>query len=194
MVKEINKGISHHVLLTSIEPGEFNYDSPDIKVWIENLKDTFATLPKDAAGLAINQIYDDNLHSMPPMFIARTPKSIDGEIFLNPRGLGTGGHVSNYEGCSSFPSNTPIKKSRHKNYTILYLNEKGEEQSFKVGPPWSLIIQHEVDHLEGKVLYGSHNYTGTLCRKSRSKITEPKNQQPPLGFPPPLLKEEPNTP
>lgn len=52
------------------------------------------------------------------------------------------------EGCLSIP-NKYGQVRRHKNITLKYLNEKGEEETLKANGLLARIIQHEIDHLDG---------------------------------------------
>jgi peptide deformylase len=54
------------------------------------------------------------------------------------------------EGCLSFPGKfIPVK--RHKKVRVKALNEKGEEVNIKAEGLMSRALQHEIDHLDGKL-------------------------------------------
>ena len=146
MIKKINVGHTPKAVIV------MDVESPECIEWCQHLRDTFEHHRETAAGIALNQIWDEY---DPPLkiFIARIPGQVGPEIFINPVGKGSGGHVKNYEKCLSFPNLPPIMKSRWKNYTILYTREDDTENSFKVGQPWCRALQHEVDHLNGVVCY-----------------------------------------
>ncbi len=73
-------------------------------------------------------------------------------VFINPKIIKKSGAINSYEGCLSFPeAYTDVR--RYKNVTVKALNLKG--QSFTIeakdGELLAVAIQHEFDHLEGKL-------------------------------------------
>jgi peptide deformylase len=54
------------------------------------------------------------------------------------------------EGCLSFP-NQYYRIQRPQNITVKFQNEKGKWESLNAGGWLSRVIQHEVDHLNGKL-------------------------------------------
>ena len=145
MIKPINIG-REGPMLDFAEEIEFG----ECMDWIQNLKDTFESVKESAAGLAMNQIWDEEEYYPIRVFIAKNPVDGEGMVFINPYGKGSGGHIKMEEGCLSFPGRK-VLKSRHKNFTIIYLDENGEEQNFKATHPFSAVLQHELDHLNGIV-------------------------------------------
>ena len=84
----------------------------EIQSEIQDLKDTLEDHSK-ADGIAMNQIWDKDSNLMPRVFLAKIP-TVNGEItevFINPRGMGTGGQVKGWESCLSFPGRLPILKN-----------------------------------------------------------------------------------
>ena len=71
-------------------------------------------------------------------------------ILFNTKILHREGEVLYKEGCLSFPSYTAEVK-RSEIIEVQALNEKGEEFSFKTDGLLSICIQHELDHLNGKL-------------------------------------------
>ena len=59
--------------------------------------------------------------------------------------------VINEEGCLSLPEET-VKVPRSKEIIVKYLNENGEEQERKLAEFNARVVQHEVDHLDGKLI------------------------------------------
>lgn len=58
--------------------------------------------------------------------------------------------VMGEEGCLSLPEVfAPVK--RYQNITVKYLNEKGEETMLELSDLNARIVQHEIDHLDGKL-------------------------------------------
>lgn len=70
-------------------------------------------------------------------------------IMINPEITRTRGEQEFVEGCLSFPyAYTKVK--RHQKVWCKYLNPDGEECEIAEGGRMSDIIQHELDHFEGK--------------------------------------------
>lgn len=71
-------------------------------------------------------------------------------ILFNPEIIKKTGQVLFKEGCLSFPSYyAEIKRAEV--VEVKALNENGEEISFKTDGLLSICIQHEIDHLDGKL-------------------------------------------
>ena len=71
-------------------------------------------------------------------------------ILFNPEIIKKEGEVTFPEGCLSFPSYFAEIK-RAKVVEIKALNEKGEEIFIKTDGLLSVCLQHEIDHLDGKL-------------------------------------------
>lgn len=73
-------------------------------------------------------------------------------VFINPRIIKKSGATNSYEGCLSFPeAYTDVR--RYKNVTVTALNLKGKPFTIeaKDGELLAIAIQHEFDHLDGKL-------------------------------------------
>lgn len=76
----------------------------------------------------------------------------DGLIKLvNPVIIKKEGYEALEEGCLSVPE-AVIKVKRAKKITVEYLNEKGEAMTITAEGLLARVIQHEVDHLLGKLI------------------------------------------
>lgn len=64
----------------------------------------------------------------------------------------TGGIKSAMETCLSRPGMRPIKVRRHKIIKIRYLDERNISKIKKFQGMDARIVQHEMDHLEGKLI------------------------------------------
>lgn len=71
-------------------------------------------------------------------------------ILFNAKILNQWGEVFYKEGCLSFPSYFAEVK-RAETIKVKALNEKGKEIFFKTDGLLSICIQHEIDHLNGKL-------------------------------------------
>jgi peptide deformylase len=76
----------------------------------------------------------------------------DGLIkLINPVIVKKEGCETMEEGCLSVPEAT-VKVKRAKKITVDYLNEKGEALSMTADGLLARVIQHELDHLSGKLI------------------------------------------
>ena len=100
---------------------------------------------KNPVGLASNQM---GLNSS--VFVAK----IDGQwkSFINTKIVEHSDKTVNYkEGCLSLNPNKEFKTKRYDWIKISYLNKKGKEVTEKYDKFNAIIIQHELDHLNGKL-------------------------------------------
>ena len=73
-------------------------------------------------------------------------------VFINPKIIKKSGAINSYEGCLSFPEvYTDVR--RYKNVTVTALNLAGKPFVIeaKNGELLAIAIQHEFDHLNGKL-------------------------------------------
>lgn len=71
-------------------------------------------------------------------------------VFINPEILASGGEEESEEGCLSVPG-IYEKVRRAERVTVRALNERGEEFTLEADGFLAVCIQHEIDHLRGKV-------------------------------------------
>ena len=122
--------------------------SKKIHTLIENMLATLYAY--NGVGLAAPQV-GENLR----IFIIDVSSSKEPRnpiIFINPKIIKKSGAVNSYEGCLSFPEvYTDVR--RYKNVTVKAtgLNGKPFIIDAKDGELLAIAIQHEFDHLEGKL-------------------------------------------
>ena len=123
----------------------------DVSFIIQDLKDTLTYL-KHGYALAANQIgYTSKI------FVARFPTK-DGKettemVFINPRIVEKEQKlVHQQEGCLSFQG-IRVDTDRHMYVTLAYFDEQFVEKTVLAQGLESMIIQHEVDHLEGRTIF-----------------------------------------
>ncbi len=134
---------------------------PDAVQLGEDLKDTAEALGLICLGLASNQIWD--APDKPPlaMFIMRWPtesyKNWTWKVIINPEINTSGKKLKQPEGCLSLqkPKRIETVKMRRSNATLTYSTvDSSDRQTTKffghLGP-YARIIQHEYDHLNGKL-------------------------------------------
>ena len=73
---------------------------------------------------------------------------------INPKIIDRGGVMVGPEACLSFP-NVLVNIKRNSWIKVQYLNQKGEEKTDEYMGQEAVIIQHEVNHLDGITLYES---------------------------------------
>ncbi len=71
-------------------------------------------------------------------------------VFINPEITAQDGHFANEEGCLSFPG-VYAKVERAETVTVKALDRNGEEFSLTTDGLLAICIQHEIDHLNGKL-------------------------------------------
>lgn len=78
----------------------------------------------------------------------------DRRIWINPRIEKATGCTSYEEGCLSFPG-IYARVERHNRFDVVFHNEWGAEQRLSLdveaGDFLGIVVQHELDHLDGKV-------------------------------------------
>lgn len=98
----------------------------------------------------------------------RKPKEADPvRVFINPRIISRSkNQIFAYEGCGSV-ANAGLfgKVGRSGAVTIRALNEKGERFSLRATGLLARIIQHEYDHLEGKIFLDRSSDTKSLMSR-----------------------------
>lgn len=94
-------------------------------------------------------------------------------VFINPTLKATEGKQVCEEGCLSVPG-VYAKVERHKLVTIEALDEHGKAFELDADELLSVCIQHEMDHLDGKLFV---DYLSPLKRKRVEKKMEKRHRQ-----------------
>jgi peptide deformylase len=118
------------------------------KDFLEDLTDRMLALmwARNGAGLAANQVgYDIAL------FVADIGQV--GTIFINPEIRLGEEKVSTMEGCLSIPDVDGKLHCRRTTATITALNLQVEEFTMELMAREAIIVQHEMDHLNGLTLF-----------------------------------------
>lgn len=89
-------------------------------------------------------------------------------VFINPEITKAEGHFKNDEGCLSFPG-VYAKVERAETITVKALDKNGEEFSLNAEGLLAICIQHEIDHLNGKLFV---DYLSPLKRERIRKKLE----------------------
>jgi peptide deformylase len=90
-------------------------------------------------------------------------------VLINPEITSANGKIISDEGCLSFPG-LDIQIERSREIKVKYLNENGLPVELKAEGYFAVILQHETDHLNGK-LFIDH-LQGEAKIAARKKIEE----------------------
>lgn len=146
--------------LTSAEEGKLGVWDKTVHEFGADLIAACKHLEANCLGLAANQIWEGEA-PYPAMFCMRWPSedysSWEWKVIINPEIQPTGKKHKVVEGCLSLMQPNPIskKKLRKTNVTLKYqtLNDPYQRTRRFMGNlgPYPRIIQHECDHLNGKL-------------------------------------------
>lgn len=99
----------------------------------------------EGAGLAANQVGISKR-----FFILKNLETGESKLYINPEITAIGEMLPFQEGCLSIPG-TFSDTERAQVLTLKYLDENFEEQSQEYKGFTAAAVQHEVDHLNGKL-------------------------------------------
>jgi len=102
-------------------------------------------------------------------------------VFVNPKLTSFEGNIESNEGCLSVPEiRTTVR--RHKTINLLAQNLDGSEVNIEASDLLSICVQHEIDHLDGKLFIDYiPNIKLQRLRKKIAKQKKPSNNQAPKG-------------
>lgn len=113
----------------------------------ELVNNMFETMREEKGiGLAATQV---NVHKR-VIVMDVSEEQNEPRVFINPEIIEQKGKMINEEGCLSVPNNY-AKVERAEEITVKALNEKGEEFTLNAEGLLAVCIQHEMDHLRGKL-------------------------------------------
>jgi len=138
-------------------------DSADVLQLINDLVDTADSCRPNCLGLAANQIWDGDVDAIPSVCViywagVQPDNSDRWKVFINPTGNSSGPHIKDIEGCLSFPGKLPKMVKREKSFTVNYMGLDNIPDTLKVTKELARALQHEIDHLRGRVIYGKDEY------------------------------------
>lgn len=111
---------------------------------VRNMAETMYAAP--GVGLAATQV---DVHEQ--IIVADVSETHDKlMVFINPEIIASSGEEECEEGCLSVPGIYETVR-RAENVTVRALNEKGEPFTLEADGFLAVCIQHEIDHLCGKV-------------------------------------------
>jgi peptide deformylase len=138
--------------------------TPDIQKLVRDMAETMYAAP--GVGLAATQV---NVHKR-VIVIDVSEMRDDLKVFINPEIVARDGALETEEGCLSVPGYYD-KVTRAAKVTVRAQNERGEPFELAVEGTLAVCIQHEMDHLLGKVFveYLSPLKRARLAAKLRKK-------------------------
>ena len=121
----------------------------EVRVFISDLEDTLSSLP-GCVGVAAPQV--GRFERILIVDVSSRPhhKNNGHLILINPVVTFKEGDVVGREGCLSVPDYTG-KVSRSKNIEVTAQNESGSDVMYKMVGYEARALQHEIDHLDGKL-------------------------------------------
>jgi peptide deformylase len=136
---------NHNILRTKTKQSNIQNDRENLEKLIQDMKDTLESV--GGLGLAANQLGRDESVCL---------VKLDNNIItmINPQIVSSSGEKkTSIEGCLSLPDITS-KVERDETISVKFINPDTEwsEQEMEIDFPNSVIVQHEVDHLNGKLM------------------------------------------
>ncbi len=121
--------------------------TPELDELIENMIETM--YDSDGVGLAAPQIGE----SIRLIVVDQTGPKIRGDlqVLINPVIVEGDGEVESEEGCLSCPE-LSVKVMRKERVKITAMDREGKSVEFEADGFLAIILQHEIDHLDGVTL------------------------------------------
>jgi peptide deformylase len=116
----------------------------EVQKLVRDMADTMYSAP--GVGLAATQV---DVHKRVIVIDVSETRN-DLQVFINPEILSSEGEVECEEGCLSVPGYYD-KVVRAEKITVRAQNERGESFELATGGMLAVCVQHEMDHLVGKV-------------------------------------------
>lgn len=115
----------------------------------------------DGIGLAANQV---------GLNLSLVVAEIDNKLYtlINPQIIKSEGSISFLEGCLSFPG-LELNIKRKKKIVISALNQEGQEIKEELEGLVAIVLQHEIDHIQGVVFIDRISFWQKLKIKGKLK-------------------------
>ena len=126
-----------------------NEFSKEIKIFIQDLEETFRSFP-GCVGIAAPQV--GRFERIILVDISHKPQHVNHGllVLINPKIISCEGNSLGREGCLSVPDYTG-KVERAKSIVLEALDGNGDKQEFRIFGYEARAVQHEIDHLDGKL-------------------------------------------
>ena len=141
---------------------------------IDDMIETMYNAP--GSGLAANQV--GRALSVLVIDIQRDESELI--VLINPEIVSAQGKTTSEEGCLSVPEYF-AKVTRYEDVVVRGLNRLGEEMEIAADGLLAIALQHEVDHLEGKLFIDRINTVARdiFKRKWKKKLKEEREEAQP---------------
>jgi peptide deformylase len=138
------------------------------KTLMDDMLETMYAAP--GIGLAATQV---NVHEQIIVIDISEDKS-EPYFLVNPKIVSTSGTEKMDEGCLSVPD-TYAEVQRAESVVVNYLDKEGNEKNLEADGLLAVCIQHEIDHLKGKLFV---DYLSKLKRdRIRKKLEKHQRQK-----------------
>ncbi len=153
-------------LRTKATPVEVVDDA--LRALIDDMFETMYAAP--GIGLAATQV---DVHKRFLVADVSTDQT-EPHVFINPQILEKDGVIVTDEGCLSVPGYyEEVERAEH--IRLRYLDQQGKEQEMEAEGLLAVCIQHEIDHLDGKLFV---DYLSEAKRQRiRKKLMKDRRQQ-----------------
>ncbi len=153
-------------LRTKATPVEVVDDA--LRALIDDMFETMYAAP--GIGLAATQV---DIHKRFLVADVSTDQT-EPHVFINPEILEKDGVIVTDEGCLSVPGYyEEVERAEH--IRLRYLDQQGKEQEMEAEGLLAVCIQHEIDHLDGKLFV---DYLSEAKRQRiRKKLMKDRRQQ-----------------
>lgn len=136
------------VLRKKLKPVDFKKIEAELPALLKDMEET--CLSVNGAGLAANQIGLDYR-----LAVILIPEDEKGEkkkrfVIINPEIIETEGMITDEEGCLSLPGMF-VEIDRAEKVKVRALNERGLAVELCATGLLAKALQHEIDHLDGKI-------------------------------------------
>ena len=146
--------------------GEVKGLNPDLERLVQDLAETMYHAP--GVGLAANQV--GVLQQVAVVDVSGPEEEKNLIVLVNPRIVSLQGEEKNEEGCLSVPG-FRAEVARALKITVQARNLKGEEITLTAEGLFARALQHEIDHLQGRLFFDR------LGRLKRSRIVRQIKKQ-----------------
>ncbi len=141
---------------------------PEINNDIRRLVDDMAATMYDAPGIGLAAIQVNEPWRIVVIDISPTRDQL--QVFINPEILSRDGEQELEEGCLSVPGiYEPVTRARH--IRVRALDRDGQPFELEAEDLLATCIQHEIDHLDGKV------FVDYLSRLKQTRIRKKLEKQ-----------------
>ena len=141
----------------------------DVRRLIDDMAETMYSAP--GIGLAAVQV--NVLKRVVVMDISQDKSDL--KVFVNPKIISRSGDQESEEGCLSVPGIYALVH-RSKEIVVTALDRNGDEFTLETDDVLAVCIQHEIDHLDGKVFV---DYLSRIKQdRIRKKLTKQGRRSP----------------